>query len=959
MTPAEPPGTDPRFPPAPDRPAPFGWLSTVLLTLGLLASHVWMHDFFPNYHCPNSLSRSYLTLSIVDDGTFQIDSWIERFADMQDKAEYEGHYYSDKAPGYSVLLAPIAALTRQFVPIEDFTTMAVALRILGLSIPIVLFWLAVRRYYGRLVDDAHLGTAIVVAGAFGTPFFIYATQLFSHAMAGVLLFCSFLLLRRPEPGSDSSFARLGPFAAGALSGIAFTVDYIVVLAVPALLATAWLTGARRFRDVAEFSVGCAVPLLAWMAYNVWCFDHPLRVGFHLHADPTYGEPYRAGFLGIQPPAWSDFTLLLTSPARGLFYIAPVLALGLFGFFRIARDPAYRYDGVACGAAVLAIVAFAATTVDPAAGWSVSSRYLVPTIPFLLAGLAGFLRGAGTVRIATFVGLALVGVVVTPATAVTFPAFPAELRDPIHQLVWPLVAAGHFGPTHFAWLLGDGAPIAFLMVFVIAGGSLCVVAYRFSGAGGLVVALGIAAGALGLQSVVPHSPDDARFQRIGLAYVEMLMGYREDPREAAAASEPAAPKPNVVLISIDTLRAGNIGAYGYGRPTTPTIDRLAEEAILYESAFAHSASTLTSHASLFTSLLPADHGAFRWRNTALPETRVTLAEALQTNGWATAGFHGGGQLSPDFGIGQGFDVFEEVPAQDLAQAARRACNWIESGGERPFFVFVHSYEIHHPYRPTSEHLDALGGTYDGPLPDHIEIEEHIRRINSRGKKRLEIDDADLQHIVDTYDAELRSADEGVADLIACLERSGLYDDTMIVLTSDHGEEFREHGVVGWHGHTLYDELLRVPLLVKLPGGKLGGTRIERVVRGIDVAPTVLAAVGVAAPDAFQGSDLLAASTARGAYAISELDGMSNGRVVRSIRGERWKLYDGRLYDLRADPEERVDLSQRHPRVTRRLTAALAAATPRREATEDPPSGKLEVSPETRARLRELGYIDGPQ
>ncbi len=493
-----------------------------------------MHDFYPAFHSPNTLSRIYLALAIVDDQTFQIDGWLERFSDIQDKAEYQGHFYSDKAPGYSVLLVPLAQVARFFVPVSDFVSMAVLLRILGLSIPVVLFWLLVRPYYSGLAGDRRRGDAVVLAGAFGTPFFIYATQLYSHAMAGILLFASFRLLGRPVQPGSWSYQRAA--VAGALAGISFTVDYIVVLAVPALLAAAWFTRERDVRELSCFTAGCATPLLAWMTYNLVCFDNPLRVGFHLHADPVYGEPYRQGFFGIQLPAWSDLFLLTISPARGLFFHAPVLAVGIWGLVRLHRDPERRYDALACAGVVCGIVAFAATTVDPGAGWSVTSRYLVPAIPFLLAGVAAFLRDAGAGETSLFVGLALVGVILVPMIAVTFPAFPVELTNPVHQLVWPLVREGNFGPTHLQ-MLGGASPAAFLLLFAVVGAGLLALAWRAGAAAAVTSSIAILALILGLQGAVPQSAEDVRLARIGTAYVQVLMGYREDPRAAAQPTRP--------------------------------------------------------------------------------------------------------------------------------------------------------------------------------------------------------------------------------------------------------------------------------------------------------------------------------------------------------------------------------------------------------------------------------------
>ena len=287
---------------------------------------------------------------------------------------------------------------------------------------------------------------------------------------------------------------------------------------------------------------------------------------------------------------------------------------------------------------------------------------------------------------------------------------------------------------------------------------------------------------------------------------------------------------MVLVSIDTLRPDHLGCYGYTRPTSPNLDAFRKDAVLFDQAFAHAPSTLASHAAILASLLPPHHGASISNDLALPREVLTLAEVLKEAGYTTASYNGGIQLDPAWGLDQGFDVYASVkprgaPAESLvdktdrfAHQVDRAAAWIRGRRSPGFFLFLHTYEVHHPYSPEPDDLALFRGSYDGPLPDLVTV-ELLKEVN--GGKRP-VDDRDRQHIVDTYDAEIRSMDRAFGTLVALLKERKLYDAALVIVTSDHGEEFGEHGQMGWHSHTLYDELLRVPLLVKLPKSRRAGS-----------------------------------------------------------------------------------------------------------------------------------------
>ncbi len=446
--------------------------------------------------------------------------------------------------------------------------------------------------------------------------------------------------------------------------------------------------------------------------------------------------------------------------------------------------------------------------------------------------------------------------------------------------------------------------------------------------------------------------------VGIAVLGLASGCGGPATNAAATH-------NVILISVDTLRADHLGCYGYPKPTTPRIDAFRRDAALFEQAIAHAPSTLASHASIFTSLLPSHHGASAANSFGVDPEAITLTEILKAEGYATASFNGGIQLDPIYGLDRGFDVYRaarpSVASADLLvdpvdmfdHAVDEAINWIETvetNRHEGFFLFLHTYELHHPYTPKPEALESIGAEYDGSLPKHISV-DLLMRINDGD---VELETGDLEHIISTYDAELRSVDTAFGRLIDFLREEELYDDTIIVFTSDHGEEFGERGFVGWHSHTLYDELLRVPLLVKLPGAAHAGASVEEQVRGIDIAPTILAALGLDAPAGFEGVSLLGPLSGSGSvpeHAVSRKDVVITDDFA-SVRTPDWKWFRGSLFHLASDPEEATEVSGANMDTGEALSAKLeelSATRPR------PAPHKVVPDEELLNQLRSLGYV----
>jgi arylsulfatase A-like enzyme len=411
-----------------------------------------------------------------------------------------------------------------------------------------------------------------------------------------------------------------------------------------------------------------------------------------------------------------------------------------------------------------------------------------------------------------------------------------------------------------------------------------------------------------------------------------------------------PRPRgLVLVSIDTLRPDRLGCYGGSVPASPAIDALRRESILFEAARAHAPSTLLSHASVFTSRVPQRHGASHLRRIRIPEAHETLATKLRSSGFRTAAIHGGGQLAAEFGFDRGFEIYEQE-AGPFRAAVARGLSWLQSlPPQARYLLFLHTYEVHHPYEPAPALLARVERAgYRGQLPSSISV-RLLERIN-RG--RLRIDAADLRHIVATYDAEILSVDRGVADLVRGLARVGRLDEAVVVLTSDHGEEFGEHGRVGWHSHSLYEELLRVPLLIRLPRAFRGGTTVGAPFRLVDLAPTLVALLGEDAPASFEGEDrreLLSGAPERVPAPLAAF-GEVEGRSFEGLVAGRWKLAGSQLFDLEADPGEHRDLASSRPRTKRALESLLRDLAGGAASQGD----RAPVSDETRESLRALGY-----
>lgn len=419
--------------------------------------------------------------------------------------------------------------------------------------------------------------------------------------------------------------------------------------------------------------------------------------------------------------------------------------------------------------------------------------------------------------------------------------------------------------------------------------------------------------------------------------------------------------DIILISIDTLRADHLGCYDYPRNTSPSVDKFKEDGVLFLRCTAQSSSTLTSHASILTSLIPSHHGAYFIRGQALPDNITTMAELLKAKGYRTISFNDGGQIAPKFGLNQGFDKYESMSDSLKAEhlnfnrIVTKAMAWLDKNPNEKFFLFLHTYETHHPYTPKRRQLELFESNYNGNLNWQITV-EMIEKIN---KGEIKLTEEDKQHIINTYDAEIRSMDESFGLLIDYLKRKKLYDNALIIFTSDHGEEFGEHGTWAMHSHTLFNDQLHVPLIIKLPGSKFAARKVDYLVRGIDILPTVMDLLAEKMSRDFEGSSLVplmkGKEPKKPVFAISQRD-MPETYVPAywSVMTRRWKLYNAKLYDLSNDPGELKDVAGTHEELKTSLQKYARKYIKRKN--EKLPVKKVILDDELREKLKSLGYLD---
>lgn len=426
----------------------------------------------------------------------------------------------------------------------------------------------------------------------------------------------------------------------------------------------------------------------------------------------------------------------------------------------------------------------------------------------------------------------------------------------------------------------------------------------------------------------------------------------------------------LVIVVDSMRADHVGAHGYPRNTTPRIDALAREGVVFDNAVTQAPWTKPSVASIFTSTYISVHRVLyskqvidgEDRSDILNEKFLTLAEAMGSGGYATGGFGHKIHLRPEFGFSQGFDGYD-MHARRAEKINRVALNWL--GDRRPerFFIYLHYNDPHYPYVPRPE--DARFGA----TTSSVQINGETKRAFREG--RLGLSPQQARDLIDLYDAEIHYTDRNIGALLDGIAALG-YRNLFVIVTADHGEEFLDHGDIT-HGQSLYGELVRVPFVAGgtgLPAALAAhrGRRVSTQVQLIDIMPTLLETAGLPAPPGMQGRSLLAAlaepGTAPSAPTFSERRDPDEVAFSSTVIDGPWKLIEetsrGRplLFNLAADPGETLSLDGDNPRIIEGLRARLTAWRKDNQALYERirPEDTTPLDPETEERLRSLGYVD---
>jgi arylsulfatase A-like enzyme len=441
-------------------------------------------------------------------------------------------------------------------------------------------------------------------------------------------------------------------------------------------------------------------------------------------------------------------------------------------------------------------------------------------------------------------------------------------------------------------------------------------------------------------------------------------------EAGAAGVAREGAPNVLLVVIDTLRADHLELYAYERATAPRLAAMAAGGITFDQAVSQAPTTVPSHATMFTGRYPRQHMTMSYR-TPLPPAEVTLAELFGAHGWRTFGVAASERFDPGSGLRQGFETFDLTLARGeanrSAEVTRLATEQIDADDGRPFFGFVHFMEPHSPYTPPADLVTRFH-----PGLDDLSPGDTGKYLRDHDHPEAEVSGEIVEWLEALYDAEILSLDEQLGALFDLLDERGLAENTLVVLTSDHGEEFKEHGL--FLHHQMHAELLDVPLVFRWPARLTGGVHVARPVELAGLLPTLTDLLSLPTPEGVAGrsfAEHLLPGSARPSpgrdaqrEALDRMDvvlaesGDNRWAVAATLPTGRFKLMYERgdrlmLFHLDDDPGELADVRWAYPRETGVLTELAASIAPGGEAWEG-----VERVPDAAARewLIELGYVE---
>ncbi|MDP8222059.1 MAG: sulfatase [Candidatus Lernaella stagnicola] len=445
--------------------------------------------------------------------------------------------------------------------------------------------------------------------------------------------------------------------------------------------------------------------------------------------------------------------------------------------------------------------------------------------------------------------------------------------------------------------------------------------------------------------------------IWLPVIGLLIAGAMGVLSPSALTAGEASRPNIILVSIDTVRADHVSAYGYERSTTPNIDALAKRGVLFEKAISQSSWTLPAHASMLTGKYPVEHDCTAVEGTVLQARETTVAELLADAGYRTIGITSSHFVSGIYGLDQGFETFA-FRQTDAAKLVDAAIAQLRRTDDRPFFLFLHLFDPHDPYTPPEEYAELY--------LSRGELEEVSGNLNHDMLKNgpHAFSTRQLEILKGRYDAEIRYSDNELGRLLDELRRAGMDRQTAIIVTSDHGESFNEHGIMA-HGTSLYTEELHVPLVIKPPQELSEGKRVGGLVEAsVTIAPTILEFAGVS-------HDIAGRPSLQSLWRRDSLDETAHAETALSIfplysyQDADWKIITpaqatvddslpSQLFDAKHDWADEKNVAAIHLDVVRRYVDDHVFPYIAVSGT-DPTARKVNLSPLEIQKLRSLGYL----
>jgi arylsulfatase A-like enzyme len=404
-----------------------------------------------------------------------------------------------------------------------------------------------------------------------------------------------------------------------------------------------------------------------------------------------------------------------------------------------------------------------------------------------------------------------------------------------------------------------------------------------------------------------------------------------------------PEYNVILIVIDALRADHVGTYGYHRDTTPYIDKLAKDGVLFEWAISMDGNTKSSIASLMTSKYPPQHGV-NSVDAKLKEDFTTLAEVLNKT-HKTAAFVHNINLEDNFGFSQGFKIYhvkDSFYGDEDVDLTKEVTNFIEKNKNSTFFCWIHFLGPHDPY--------STFGKFDGFFaPKKC---NRLRGLSAKKYNEMNLTKKEMECLKDFYDQEIRFTDENVGTILKKLKEVNIYDSSLIIITADHGEEFDEHGFISHRSYNLYDNIVHVPLIIKFPHSLYRGKIVDAQVRSIDIMPTILDFLGIKVNISMEGTSLLPLIEGK-IKRVAQFVFIGNGGTIRT---KNWKFIPrtgkDELYDLKEDPQEQNNVVDKYPKVSKFFNTLSTEWYRNIHKTK---VSKVELNEKIREKLMEIGYI----